>query len=309
MSLVWSAVVSTGFHCTLSSDVITGHLSTKQHWHDLCRGWFELIRGRCRCFRFGGYDRWKNWLLEDTTLDVSMLEFMKISHQWFLEAAIVGGYDFGGYESWTIQAWRFWIFAHLCFWGFQSLDAPILEVMNLGRYELGGYENTFFVVLEVSIVGRFNFGVCELWSLWSWRLWTYPIPPIFGGYDRWMIQFWRLWTLEVMLLEFLICHHFGCFLEVMNVGCCGFGCCVNWMLRSWMLQYSPGPKTICAIARSRRGASTGLFREALRPSGADRQGGGGRTKPTPLTVRVMRNALTGRGLSRYKHVFMGIASN
>ena len=32
---------------------------------------------------------------------------------------------------------------------------------------------------------------------------------------------------------------FGCFLEVMNVGCCGFGCCVNLMLRSWMLQYSP----------------------------------------------------------------------
>ena len=40
-----------------------------------------------------------------------------------------------------------------------------------------------------------------------------------------------------------------------------------------------GPKTICAIARSRRGASTGLFREALRPSGADRQGG--RTNPPP----------------------------
>ena len=40
-----------------------------------------------------------------------------------------------------------------------------------------------------------------------------------------------------------------------------------------------GPKTICAIARSRRGASTGLFREALRPSGADRQGGG--VVPTP----------------------------
>ena len=36
---------------------------------------------------------------------------------------------------------------------------------------------------------------------------------------------------------------FGCFLEVMNVACCGFGCCVNWMLRSWMLQYSPvGPE-------------------------------------------------------------------
>ena len=25
---------------------------------------------------------------------------------------------------------------------------------------------------------------------------------------------------------------FGCSLEVMSVGCCGFGCCVNWMLRS-----------------------------------------------------------------------------
>ena len=41
-----------------------------------------------------------------------------------------------------------------------------------------------------------------------------------------------------------------------------------------------GPETIRAIARSRRGASTGLFREALRPSGADRQGGG-RTNPPP----------------------------
>ena len=28
---------------------------------------------------------------------------------------------------------------------------------------------------------------------------------------------------------------FGCYLEVMNIGCCGFGRCVNWMLRSWML--------------------------------------------------------------------------
>ena len=31
---------------------------------------------------------------------------------------------------------------------------------------------------------------------------------------------------------------FGCSLEVMNVGCWGFGCCVNWMLRSWMLDAS-----------------------------------------------------------------------
>ena len=62
-----------------------------------------------------------------------------------------------------------------------------------------------------------------------------------------------------------------------------------------------GPKTIREIARSRRGASTGLFREALRPSGADRQGGG--VVPTPpLTVRVMRNALTGRGLNGWSSV-------
>ena len=54
------------------------------------------------------------------------------------------------------------------------------------------------------------------------------------------------------------------------------------------------PKTICAIARSRRGASTVFFREALRPSGADRQGGGRTNPPPPLTVRV----LTGRGLTR-----------
>ena len=47
-----------------------------------------------------------------------------------------------------------------------------------------------------------------------------------------------------------------------------------------------GPKSICAIARSRRGASTGFFREALRPSGADRQGGGGRTNPPPPPARA-----------------------
>ena len=42
---------------------------------------------------------------------------------------------------------------------------------------------------------------------------------------------------------------FGGFLEVMNVGCYGFGCCVNWMLRSWMLQYSPAPNTSCDVTR------------------------------------------------------------
>ena len=60
-----------------------------------------------------------------------------------------------------------------------------------------------------------------------------------------------------------------------------------------------GPKTICAIARSRRGASTVFFREALRPSGADRQGGGGgRTNPPPLHGRRWQNTEYGRGLTR-----------
>ena len=39
-----------------------------------------------------------------------------------------------------------------------------------------------------------------------------------------------------------------------------------------------GLKTICAIARSRRDASTGLFREALRPGPI---ASGGRTNPPP----------------------------
>ena len=56
-----------------------------------------------------------------------------------------------------------------------------------------------------------------------------------------------------------------------------------------------GLKTIYAIARSRRDASTGFFREALRPSGADRQGGG-RTNPPPLHWRRWRNTENGRGL-------------
>ena len=42
-----------------------------------------------------------------------------------------------------------------------------------------------------------------------------------------------------------------------------------------------GPKTICGIARSRRDPSNGIFREALRPSGADRQGGGSYQPPPP----------------------------
>ena len=58
-----------------------------------------------------------------------------------------------------------------------------------------------------------------------------------------------------------------------------------------------GPKTICAIARSRRGASTGFFREALRPSGADRQGGGSHQPPPPLHGRRWQNTEYGRGLT------------
>ena len=55
-----------------------------------------------------------------------------------------------------------------------------------------------------------------------------------------------------------------------------------------------GLKTICAIARFRRGASTGFFREALRPSGADRQGGG-RTNPPPWPSALWEMPWPGEG--------------
>ena len=57
-----------------------------------------------------------------------------------------------------------------------------------------------------------------------------------------------------------------------------------------------GLKTICAIARSHRNASTGFFREALQPSGADRQGGSYQPPPPPLHWRRWRNTENGPGL-------------
>ena len=59
-----------------------------------------------------------------------------------------------------------------------------------------------------------------------------------------------------------------------------------------------GPKIICAIARSRRGASTGFFPQSSTTIRGRSPGGVVPTNPPPLTVRVMRNALTGRGLIR-----------
>ena len=61
-----------------------------------------------------------------------------------------------------------------------------------------------------------------------------------------------------------------------------------------------GLKTICAIARSHRDASTVFFREALRPSGADRQGGS-HQPPPPLHWRRWRNTENGRGLRQMSH--------
>ena len=45
-------------------------------------------------------------------------------------------------------------------------------------------------------------------------------------------------SLDVSLLDALNAPKkadFGCYLEVLIAGCCGSGCCVFWMLRSWML--------------------------------------------------------------------------
>ena len=60
-----------------------------------------------------------------------------------------------------------------------------------------------------------------------------------------------------------------------------------------------GPKTICAIARSRRGASTVFFREALLPPGADRQGG--RTNP-PDRLRYEKCPDRARVRAHYCHL-------
>ena len=56
-----------------------------------------------------------------------------------------------------------------------------------------------------------------------------------------------------------------------------------------------GPQTICAIARSCRGASTGLFCEALRPSGADHQGGGSYQPPPPWPSALWEMPWPGEG--------------
>ena len=83
-------------------------------------------------------------------------------------------------------------------------------------------------------VGCYGFGCSGNWMLWSWMLWySFNLGCCgfrcygFGWYDfgRCEYSIWRRFWLF--------------FLKAMNVGFCGFGCCVNWMLRSWMLQYSP----------------------------------------------------------------------
>ena len=58
-----------------------------------------------------------------------------------------------------------------------------------------------------------------------------------------------------------------------------------------------GLKTACAIVRSRRGASTVFFSRSSTTIRGRSPGGSYQLQPPPpLTVRVMRNALTGRGL-------------
>ena len=49
-------------------------------------------------------------------------------------------------------------------------------------------------------------------------------------------------VLDVVLLDaayFPYTGCFGCYLEVVSVGWCSFGCCVIWMLRFWMLRMAP----------------------------------------------------------------------
>ena len=55
-----------------------------------------------------------------------------------------------------------------------------------------------------------------------------------------------------------------------------------------------GLKTICAIARSRRVASTGVFLEALQPSGADHQGVVPPPPPPPPPLAVAKHGKRAR---------------
>ena len=84
------------------------------------------------------------------------------------------------------------------------MDAAVLDALEIGCYDLGCFDTNS--VLDVAVLDARAYG--------------------FGWYD-----FGRC--------EYSLRRRFWMFLEVMNVGCCGFGCSVNWMLRSWMLQYSP----------------------------------------------------------------------
>ena len=59
------------------------------------------------------------------------------------------------------------------------------------------------------------------------------------------------------------------------------------------------PKTICAIARSRRGASTGFSRSSTTIRGRSPGGGGGSHQTPPLHGRRWQNTEYGRGLRTY----------
>ena len=87
----------------------------------------------------------------------------------------------------------------------------------------------------------------------------------------------------------------------MNVGCCGFGCCVNWMLRSWMLQYSPIFNThrclcrLCSVA-----ARLTCYRSVTAPH-LDSKVGPRRNRPLTDDVILARRDSLARGGATLKH--------
>ena len=78
----------------------------------------------------------------------------------------------------------------------------VLDALEIGRYDLGCFDT--HSVLDAAVLDA---------TVLDGTILDLVNTPYEGDFER--------------------------FLEVMDVGCCGFGCCVNWMMCSWMLQYSP----------------------------------------------------------------------
>ena len=92
------------------------------------------------------------------------------------------------------------------------MDAAALDALEIGCYDLGCFDT--HSVLDAAVLDA---------TVLDGTILDVVNTPYEGDFM----------FLEVVVVGWM-------FLEVMNVRCCVFGRCVNWMLCSWLLQYSPG---------------------------------------------------------------------